>query len=189
MRNVVGMAKFAGVAEERGATVAAFALSLLSSAFGKGNIGFIWLATLAVGLEYTVCMISAALRPDASFSLAQQWRFVLKRALLMLVPICGAIVDWTYWYMTPRTMPLGQGSDPHMYFTKALLIPIVAYLVLQSVKQIAFFYKDFPAIEWLMNMLDRMQRGGQDPPQKRRKYDHPDIKESTSERRANAENR
>lgn len=151
-------------------------VSLVVLAFGRGNVGFIILAGLAVGLEYIVKLLSAFLRHDETFDLRQQGRFVLERMLLLILPLTAALVDWLWWFVSPPDLPLGAPPEPNMMMVKAILIPIVFYLLLRSVRSIAYFYKDFPAVGYLMQQLDRLQRGGDPPPAKRRKYDRPQNK-------------
>jgi len=136
-------------------------------AFGVYNIGFLYILTFALLMEWGAIVARAVLLPDVLHSARDMIRHWTERFLLVLLVPVGSSVDWLIYYMQPPNRPLGEVM--HMNMTKVAFIGVIAFILIRVVKIIAEFHKDAPIVDVVMAALDRFKTGGNHPG--RRDYD------------------
>jgi hypothetical protein len=145
--------------------------ALLAFAFGKNSVGFLVLILLFCLIEMFALMLVAGLDDMKFFGWKEFVRCWLMKALLLMIPLVGAAVDWAWYIMMDPDSYLG--ANVTRYTTKAMLIGVLGYQLREVLRIIITVYSDLPFLKLLMHEFDKMMRHGQDPPYQRREYDPP----------------
>jgi len=157
-------------------------LSVMAFIFGQANIGFVILITFAMLSEMLVCMWLAILYDERTFGVKDMVRFWVEKALLLVLPLVGSMVDWA-WYVWNPPMDSDLGYVLGFATTRVVLIGVLIYQLKRVVGGIAILYRDVPVVKRLMHVLDKLEHGGDPPPpeQRRRSYDPPIINDPIQE--------
>lgn len=140
-------------------------------AFGENNIGFFVLVQIFFCAEMCAAMLVSGLDDEKEFGSAEFVRFWLMKALLLMVPLLGAGVDFAWYFMSGPDLFLGQ--DVHRYTTKTMLVGVLGYTFKEIAKYVLVIYKDLPFLKILMHRVDLIMNAGKEPPHYRRKWDPP----------------
>jgi hypothetical protein len=139
--------------------------------FGNANVGFVVLISVAMLVEMLVCLWLSILYEDRSFGAKEIVRFWVEKAVLLMLPLVGSIVDWAWYVWEPPRVDLGHTLA--YATTRVVLIGVLVYQLKKVVAGIGVLYRDVPVVKRMMHLLDKMEHGGEDPPYHRRAYDPP----------------
>jgi len=146
-------------------------VAMLGFLFGNTNIGFFVIIGAMMVSELLICMWLATLYSERTFELKEMVEFWTRKAILLVLPLIGSAVDWT-WYLAAPPGLEAPISIPYLT-TRVMLIGVVAYQLKRVLEGVLVVYKDIPVAQRLMHQLDKMMHGGEPPPANRRVYDPP----------------